>query len=189
MQITKETISKPKEVLRFLALYAGKTLPSDPWTLAVISVYLKPLRNYLVLDYAGIEATFDLSKEWIAKNFEKRSWFAPAVNDKAPHEAITHFLEESLTPEHTIQTARGFQYNYTKIALDIVTTLKKVPTRADIRDAKKSRASDLALGSGSQRDQYILELFQGLDYEKQQELLVKFHEVSQAPADIPDTLE
>lgn len=189
MKITKDTINQPKEVLRFLALYAGKILPNDPWTLAVVSIYLKPLKNYLILDYAGIEATFGLNKKWICDNFEKRSWFSPNVKEKKVHESISHFLETELTKEHVIEKTNGFQYNYTKIALDIVTTLKKVPTRADIRDAKKTRASELALGSGSQRTQYIIELFQELDYDAQQELLTTLKETSQAPAELPDTLE
>lgn len=189
MKITKQTIASPKEVLRFLALYAGKTLPNDPWTLAVISVYLKPLKNMLVLDYDGIEATFGIDKAWICKNYEKRSWLPPAVNEKKPDPAITHFLENELTKEHVIEKKNGFKYNYTKIALDCIQQLSKVVTRTYIRDANKPRASDLAFGNGSQRVQYITELFLELDYAAQQELLAKLQQASQAPAEIPDTLD
>ncbi len=189
MKITRQTIASPKEVLRFLALYAGKQLPNDPWTLAMISVYLKPLKNMLVLDYDGIDATFNISKDWICKNYEKRSWLPPVVNDRTPHDAILHFLENDLTKEHIIEKKNGFKYNYTKIALDVVQKLSKVATRADIRDANKPRASDLAFGNGSQRVQYITELFLELDYTAQQELLVKLQQASQAPAEIPDTLD
>ncbi|QIG60584.1 hypothetical protein VPT02_008 [Vibrio phage VPT02] len=189
MKITRQTIASPKEVLRFLALYAGKTLPNDPWTLAVSHVYLKPLKNMLVLDYAGIEATFGIDKDWICKNYEKRSWLPPVVKEKPIDPAVEHFLENDLTAEHVIERKQGFQFNYTKIALDCIQSLNKIATRANIRDAKKPRATDLALGQGSQRTQYIRELFLELDFEAQQELLLELQQASQAPAEIPDTLE
>ena len=189
MKITRQTIASPKEVLRFLALYAGKQLPNDPWTLAVISVYLKPLKNMLVLDYDGIEATFNIDKDWICKNYEKRSWMPPTVNEKKPDEAILHFLEQNLTKDHVIEKKQGFKYNYTKIALDCIQQLNKIATRNLIRDAIKPRASDLAFGNGSQRIQYITELFLELDFDTQQELLAKLQQASQAPAEIPDTLD
>ena len=74
----------------------------------------------LVLDYDGIEATFNIDKDWICKNYEKRSWMPPTVNEKKPDEAILHFLEQNLTKDQVIEKKQGIKYNYTKIALDCI---------------------------------------------------------------------
>lgn len=193
MKLNKDKIQNPKEVLQFLALYAGKVLPTDAWTLAAMNIYCKLMksknREFLVLDYQGIEATFGITKDEITKSFEKRSWQAPKLNEKAADDAVTHFLENNLTPEHVIETKQGYRYNYTKIALDIALTLSKVAPRRQMKEAYKPKASELALGSVSHLSTKILEMFQDLDYDRQVELLKTLEQTVQEPVDVPDTLD
>ncbi|AKY02288.1 hypothetical protein AEO54_385 [Vibrio phage vB_VorS-PVo5] len=193
-KITRDTINNPKEVLRFLNYYAGKALPTDSWTQIVIAAYLRPMKSgqkeYLILDYQNIEATFGMTKEQCLKKLEeKRSWHIPNIVDKPIHEDVAAFLKEHLTKDHVYETSRGFRFNYTKIALDIASKLNKIVTRKQMIEAKKPRASSLAIGEGSDRISFILEIFKELEFDAQQELIITLQELSQAPVELPDTLD
>lgn len=194
MKITKNTIDNPSEVLRFLNYYSGSNLPNDAWTQMVITAYLRPMKSgnkeYLILDYQGIEATFGLSKEKCVDKIDgKRSWYAPNTVEKPIHEDVANFLQNDLTAEHVIETSRGFRFNYTKIALDIASKVSKVCTRKHMQDARKPKASSLGIGEGNDRVSFILEIFDELEFDAQQELITTLQERSQAPVELPDTLD
>lgn len=194
LKINKDTIHKPKEIVRFLNLYGGKQLPNDPWTIMLMSAYLRPMksggREYMILDYQGIEATFKIDKDTISGWLDgKKSWTAPNFTEGNINDDVAHFLANDLTEEHVIQSSRGFRFNYTKIALDVASKLKRTVTRNQLMQAKKPKASEIGLGLGSDRTQFIVEMFKELEFEKQQELLEELHILSQAPVELPDTLE
>lgn len=194
LKITKETIHQPREVVRFLNLYAGKQLPNDPWTLMMMAAYLRPMKSggkeYLILDYQGIEATFQLSKEKVTGWLDgKKSWIQPNFTEGTINDDVADFLESHLDESHVIQTTRGFRFNYTKIALDIAAKLRRTVTRAQMMDARKPKASAIGIGSGNDTTQFITDLFRELEFDAQQELLITLNEISQAPVELPEVLE